>query len=668
MHPFWFKLSSALVFWVLAFPSISNATPASCQSAQLKAVATLCQKAFACESTYTKKPTKDPQTTKKDSCILKAKNGFISSWDKALAKEAKKGVQCTLSDSGNTLIASDVFDIETLLSELETGFAPSDNASNSLYTSLLSAAGTHCTSALTAHATNAAKANAGKLSAALSKAQNKFTSTANSKINKATAKGFVYSGLQSSAIASSTVAFVDAIVAETGGVNAGGNNPGASVKAVEAGLGDKHSCFRLSNGKLKCFGHSVFGQLGLGNVYDLFPDNGSLGVGDDAKEVGNFMPYVDLGTGRTVLKIGAGQFHTCALLDNSEIKCWGYGNQLGLGTIFNVGDQENDMGDNLPPLDFGAGLSGQQISVGGSHSCAQLDNGTLKCWGSNLSGQLGIGSGIQSIGDEAGQMGNALLAANLGSGRSAIQVELSKSDGSFGHSCARLDNGSVKCWGSDDHGRLGIGLFDPDEYSGDIGVEPEQMGDGLPTVNLGTGRTSTQLAAGALHNCSILDNNQLKCWGANESGQLGLGDTLDRGTDVASEMGDNLPAINLGTNRYAVEIALGITHSCARLDNGTVKCWGANSFGQLGLGDTKARGRLTTEMGDNLPIVNLGTGRTAKRIFAGGNHSCALLDNDTMKCWGANTDGQLALGDSKNRGDQANEMGDSLPAIDFGNK
>jgi len=671
MYPFWFKLANVLILWTFVFPSISIASTASCQSAQLKAVATLCKKAFSCESTYTKKPGKDPQTTKRDSCILKTKDKFVSSWDKVLAKEAKKGVQCTLSDSGNTLVAGEILDIETLLSDFKTGWDSSDTASNSLYSGLLSAAGTHCTSALTAHATNAAKANADKLASALLKAQNKFIASANAKINKATAKGFSYSGLESSAIATSMLSFVDAVVTETGGVNAGGNNGGStSIKAVSASLGNEHSCFLLSNQKVKCFGYSIGGRLGLGFIFDLFTDDDSLGVGDHPKETANTVPYVNLGTGRTAKAIGSGYAHTCALLDNNDVKCWGsnLSGELGLGSFGDIGFNNNEMGDNLPSLDFGVNQKAIQLSVGGDHNCVQLDNNSLKCWGNNLWGELGNGSDNQSVGSQPGQMGDALKATDLGTGRTAMQVALSQAAPDSAHSCARLDDGSVKCWGSDDHGRLGIGLFDPHEFIGNIGDEPGQMGDNLPAVNLGVGRSSVQLAAGALHNCSILDNNQLKCWGANESGQLGLGDTQDRGTDVVSEMGDNLPAVNLGVDRYAVEIALGITHSCARLDNGTVKCWGANSFGQLGLGDTKFRGRLSTEMGDNLPTVNLGAGRTAKRIFAGGNHSCALLDNDAMKCWGANTNGQLALGDSENRGDQANEMGGSLPAIDFGNK
>jgi alpha-tubulin suppressor-like RCC1 family protein len=71
-------------------------------------------------------------------------------------------------------------------------------------------------------------------------------------------------------------------------------------------------------------------------------------------------------------------------------------------------------------------------------------------------------------------------------------------------------------------------------------------------------------------------------------------------------------------------------------------------------------------MGDDLPVVDLGTGRTAKMISAGGEHTCALLDDDSVKCWGRNQYGQLGLGDTSNRGDGPGEMGDNLPVVDLG--
>ncbi len=111
------------------------------------------------------------------------------------------------------------------------------------------------------------------------------------------------------------------------------------------------------------------------------------------------------------------------------------------------------------------------------------------------------------------------------------------------------------------------------------------------------------------------------------------------------------------------KIAAGIYHTAAILDNGSVKCWGRNSYGQLGYGDTNHRGDGAGEMGSNLPTVDLGTGRTAVQIAAGGYFTVALLDNGTIKCWGLNNYGQLGYGDTNNRGDNAGEMGDNLQPV-----
>jgi len=107
----------------------------------------------------------------------------------------------------------------------------------------------------------------------------------------------------------------------------------------------------------------------------------------------------------------------------------------------------------------------------------------------------------------------------------------------------------------------------------------------------------------------------------------------------------------------------GSAHSCFMLDNGSVKCWGENSYGQLGLGDIINRGDNSSEMGDKLTAIDLGTGRTARGITAGDNQTCAILDNALIKCWGSNTAGQLGLGDTNNRGDNSSEMGGNLPVI-----
>ena len=131
-------------------------------------------------------------------------------------------------------------------------------------------------------------------------------------------------------------------------------------------------------------------------------------------------------------------------------------------------------------------------------------------------------------------------------------------------------------------------------------------------------------------------------------------------------MGDDLPPIDLGTGRTATAISTGSAHTCALLDDSTVKCWGHNTYGQLGQGSTTWLGDGPGEMGDDLPPIDLGTGRTAAAISAGDVHSSALLDDSTVKCWGHNDLGQLGQGSTTWLGDGPGEMGDDLPAVDLG--
>jgi alpha-tubulin suppressor-like RCC1 family protein len=310
------------------------------------------------------------------------------------------------------------------------------------------------------------------------------------------------------------------------------------------------------------------------------------------------------------------------------------------------------MGDDLPAVALGTGRSAKAVTAGAFHTCALLDNDTVKCWGNNVDGGLGLGD-TANRGDGPGEMGDDLPAVALGTGRTAKAVTA----GAY-RTCALLDNGTVKCWGWNDFGQLGLGDRD---WRGD---GPGEMGDSLPAVALGAGRTAKAITAGTYHTCALLDNDTVKCWGFNHYGQLGLGDRDWRG-DGPGEMGDSLPAVALGTGRTAKAITVGAYHTCALLDNDTVRCWGNSGYGQLGLGDAANRGVGPGEMGDDLPVVVLGAGRTAKAITAGRYHTCALLDNDTVKCWGNNDYGQLGLGDTANRGDGVGPIGDILPAVEL---
>jgi alpha-tubulin suppressor-like RCC1 family protein len=174
------------------------------------------------------------------------------------------------------------------------------------------------------------------------------------------------------------------------------------------------------------------------------------------------------------------------------------------------------------------------------------------------------------------------------------------------------------------------------------------------------------VTTGASHSCALLKDGSIKCWGLNDSGQLGLGDEVSRGR-ASSDMGKNLPPVDIGRGHEASQVSAGGSHTCAIIGR-QVACWGSNRFGQLGVGSTENRGTDPAQMGKGLFAVDLGSGRSARRVTAGGNHTCALLDDDEIKCWGANSQGQLGAGDTENRGDQLEELGDALKPVDLGER
>ena len=146
--------------------------------------------------------------------------------------------------------------------------------------------------------------------------------------------------------------------------------------------------------------------------------------------------------------------------------------------------------------------------------------------------------------------------------------------------------------------------------------------------------TYSTLGTRFTHTCAILDDGSVSCWGQNNFGQLGDGTTTDRNapTQISS----------LGTDRTAVAITAGDFHTCAILDDGSVSCWGSNNYGQIGDGTTTDRNTPT-------PTSSLGTDRTAVAITAGGLHTCAILDDGSVSCWGSNWDGQLGDGTTTDR-------------------
>ncbi|HMV67277.1 MAG TPA: hypothetical protein PKA64_10535, partial [Myxococcota bacterium] len=343
--------------------------------------------------------------------------------------------------------------------------------------------------------------------------------------------------------------------------------------------------------------------------------------------------------------------HMCAVLEDGSVKCFGYNGygQLGIGSTLPWGNNPGDLGDNAEAVNLGAGKVAVEVATGWYHTCARFDDGGVRCWGRNDYGELGLSRSGQ-VGDAANEVGDDTLdpLVNLGAGRSAVAVDA----GAY-MTCAVLDDGTVKCWGYSSDERLGA------TPQANRGLNTATMGDNLPLTEIGAHKKALDVAVGEAHACALLDDGSVKCWGYNNYGQLGYGDTTNRGTHPR-EMGDWLRPVDLGGGTV-VEVDAGRYHSCARFVDGRIKCWGYNGYGQLGQGNTTQRGDEAGEMGAALAYADLGAGRAAVSMQAGEYHTCAALDDGSVKCWG-NAQG-LGYDGTVRRGDGANEMGDNLPTV-----
>lgn len=476
------------------------------------------------------------------------------------------------------------------------------------------------------------------------------------------------------------------------------DRPDASspIETAFVAAGSKHTCAVFAEGAVRCWGDNSAGQLGR--------SPGGDPLGDYS---------VDLGTGHRAAAIYAGQYHTCAILDGGAVKCWGdngFG-QLGLGDMTQRGTGVSAMGDELPLVDLGTGENAVALALGGTASCALLRDGKLKCWGDPYQGATGYGD-IEPRGDLPGTMGDNLPIVDLGS-RDGARLKVKTIAALDYHSfCAILDAGpdvsGIKCWGSNDYCELGIGSHD-----GGRGADPGSLGNNLKWIDLGTtasGAVRKAVAvAGAFQSVCVLgDDGAVACWGTNRSGELGHGAIGDPRSCAPDQLGN---AAIVPLPAPATALGARIEHVCALLATGEVTCWGANMFGQLGDGDTMNRlepspplvfesgfaparlvlgdyhacatssdkrvkcwgsdeeGQLgPPALGDRHapgPDLRL-RGVAANVVTAGADHTCVIVEGGALKCWGRNAEGQLGIGDTSNRGDKPDQMGDVLPAVDLG--
>lgn len=252
------------------------------------------------------------------------------------------------------------------------------------------------------------------------------------------------------------------------------------------------------------------------------------------------------------------------------------------------------------------------IAVGGLHTCAVMNTGVVRCWGDNANGQLG--NGTRAVSTEPKPVSGIANAVAVTAGNT--------------HTCALLNNATVKCWGLNSNGQIGA-----DPVVVNSSTTPTAV-SGLTDVRA--------IAAGGFHNCALLDTGRIRCWGLDGVGQLGDGD--------GTPSGDTFAPVEVAGITNAVAVAAGEFHTCALVATGGVKCWGHNGFGQVGDG-TK------TDTTTAVDVTGLPDGdKKVQAVTAGYGHTCAVLDDDdadvdenTIRCWGNNTQGQLGDGTTTDR-------------------
>ncbi len=340
--------------------------------------------------------------------------------------------------------------------------------------------------------------------------------------------------------------------------------PASGIRATAVSAGGFYTCALTTSGGVKCWGDNTFGQLG------------------DGTQSRRALPVDVVGLSSGVAAISAGVDHICALTTAGGVKCWGwnYRGKLGDGSTtrrptpvdvvglssgvaaITAGDVQTcalttsggvkcwggGTGNHTPVDVVGLSSGVAAISAGGYHTCALTTSGGVKCWGVGTLGSTPWGETVDSTPVDVVGLTSGVAAISAGSN----------------HTCALTTSGGVKCWGSNENGRLGNG-------SKADSVAP------VDVVGLSSGVAA--VSAGANFTCALTTSGGVKCWGFNGDGQLGNGTTESSST----------PVDVVGLSSGVAAISAGGSHACALTTDGVLKCWGDNQTNQLGDGTREDR-------------------------------------------------------------------------------
>jgi alpha-tubulin suppressor-like RCC1 family protein len=352
-----------------------------------------------------------------------------------------------------------------------------------------------------------------------------------------------------------------------------------------------------------------------------------------------------------VVSVALGDYHACAIKTDGSLWCWGnnwYG-QLGDGT---------NTGRNTPVQIMSSGVS--SVALLGNRTCAIKTDGSLWCWGDNSFGQLGDGtnthrntpvqimsSGVVSVAlggkhtCAIKQDGSLWCWGGLESASTPTQIMSSGvSSVALGgaHTCAVKTDGSLWCWGDNSFGQIGIGTYE------DIISVPVQVMTGVVSV--------FSSASNASYTCVIKQDSSLWCWGANFNGQIGNGTYGNIISTPIQIMSSGVSSVAL-SNIYQWD---GYGNTCAVKYDGSLWCWGANDYGQVGIG--------TYENIISTPVQVISSG--VLEVSLGWWHTCAMKRDGSLWCWGHNYYGQVGDGTGGDKKNPVQIMSSGVSSVALG--
>jgi len=287
---------------------------------------------------------------------------------------------------------------------------------------------------------------------------------------------------------------------------------------------------------------------------------------------------------KNVTDVVMGYDFTCARLNTGDVKCWGsnsYGS-LGIG---------NTTSTSTPTLI--TGLNFNSITAGSHSGCGITSTNVLKCWGANWYGEIGDGSYTQRN-----------SPATIDGGVFYKKIDLGGSANGGYTTCGITSADDLKCWGDNNYSQYGDGLG--------------TYNSSLTPIIVHAGTKYKEISIGGLFACAIQTSGALECWGTNWNGQLGIGTYNDADSPVIVDAG----------NQYAM-VSAGGYHTCGITTTGVLKCWGLGKA--LGTGDTN----------DRLTPTEIDIGTTYAWVGAGEENACAITTSGILKCWGNNEFGQI---------------------------